>query len=114
MVPQVAFKNSMWTYVCKLLQFSNSNPTDYYLSNPDELSRSLICRITEEKDLSVWCTSDIKASLQVAMQTLGMLKRSFNFLSMDSFILLYRTYIRLHLQYCVPSWAPYLAKTLMP
>ena len=52
----------------------------------------------------------MKPSLQVqkavakAMQTLGM--------SRDSFLFLYRTYIRPHLEYCVPSWSPYLVKDI--
>jgi len=36
----------------------------------------------------------------------------FKFLSKDSFLFLYRTYIRPHLEYCVPSWSPYLAKDI--
>ena len=70
---------------CKLLQLCNSSPANYYLSSPDGLFRSLICKVTEEKDLGVWCTSDMKSSLQVqkavaiAMQTLSFLKRSFKF-----------------------------------
>ena len=70
---------------CKLLQLGNSSPANYYLSSPNGFFRSLICKVTEEKDLGVWCTSDMKPSLQVqkavtkAMQTLGMLKRSFKF-----------------------------------
>ena len=41
-----------------------------------------------------------------------MLKRSFKFLSKDSFLFLYRTYIRPHLEYCAPSWSPYLTKDI--
>ena len=68
---------------------------NYYLHNPNECSRSLIFGATEEKDLGVWCTSEMKPSLQVqkavakAMQTLGMIKRSFKYLSKDSFLFLY-------------------------
>ena len=60
----------------------------------------------------------MKTSLQVqkavakAMQTLSMLKRSFKFLLKDLFLFLYKTYIRLHLEYCAPSWSPYLAKDI--
>ena len=62
---------------CKLLQLGNSSPTNYYLHNQNECSRSLISRVTEDKDLGVWCTSKMKPSLQVqkavakVMQTLG-------------------------------------------
>ena len=58
----------------------------------------------------MWCTSDMKPSLQVqkavtkAMQTLGMLKRPFKLLSRDLFLFLYRTYIRPHLEYLMPSY----------
>ena len=75
MVPQVALKN--YVDKCKLLQLGNSSPVNYYFSIPNDLSKSLICRVIEEKDLGVWCTSDMKTSLQVqkavakAMQTLS-------------------------------------------
>ena len=78
----------MWTNV-NCYNWVILDPANYYLSNPDELSKSLICRVTEGKDLGVQGTNDMKTSLQVQkpvakiMQTLGMLKRSFN--SSDSF-----------------------------
>ena len=52
---------------CRLLQLGNPIPTNYYLHNPNECSRSLISRETEEKDLAIciWCTSEMKPSLQV-------------------------------------------------
>ena len=79
---------------------------------------NVISRVIEEKDLGIWCTSEMKPSLQVqnavakAMQTLSMIKRSFKYLSKVSFLFLYRTYIRLHLEYCAPIWSPYLAKDI--
>ena len=54
----------------------------------------------------------VQKAVTKAMQTLGMLKRSFKFLSRDLFLFLYRTYIRPHLEYCAPSWSPYLAKDI--
>ena len=50
---------------CQLLQLGNPIPTNYDLHNPNECSRSLISGATEEKDLGVWCTSEMKPSLQV-------------------------------------------------
>ena len=84
----------MWTNF-KLLWLGNSIAllTSYYLSNPDKFSKSLIRRVTEEKDLGVWCTSDMKKSLQVqevadkAMQTLGMLRDHSSFVKGLVFIL---------------------------
>ena len=103
---------------CKLLQLGNPIPTNYYLHNPNECSRSLTSRAPEEKSLGIWCTSEMKPSLQgqkavaKAMQTLDMIKGSFKYLSKDSLLLLYRTYIRPHLKHCKPIWSPYLAKDI--
>ena len=72
--------------------------------------------VTEAKDLDVWCTSKMEPSLQVqkavakAIQTLGMMKRSFKYLSKDSFLFLYKTYIRLYFKYYAPTWSPFLVK----
>ena len=74
--------------------------------------------VTEENDLGVWYTSEMKPSLQVqkaivkAMQTLGMMKRFFMYLSMDSYLFLYKIYVRSHLEYCAPTWSPYLTKDI--
>ena len=60
----------------------------------------------------------MKPSLQVqksvakAMQALGMMKGSFKYLSEDLFQFLYKIYIRPHLEYCAPTWSPYLAKDI--
>ena len=44
---------SFKTDKCKLLQLGNSSSANYYSSNPDELSKSLNCRVPEEKDLRI-------------------------------------------------------------
>ena len=104
---------------CKLIQLGNSSPINYYLYGPNECSRSLISRVIEEKDLGIWCTSKMKPSLQVqkalakAMQTLSMLKRSFKYLSKDSFLFLYKlTSDHILNSYCAPTWSPHLAKDI--
>ena len=64
----------------------------------------------------------MKPSLQVqeavakAMQIFNMMKRSFKYLSnlKDSFLFLYKTYIRPHLEYCAPTRLPYLVKDIGP
>ena len=38
---------------CKLLQLGNSNPTSYYLYDPNTHARPFIFRVTEEKDLGL-------------------------------------------------------------
>jgi len=41
-----------------------------------------------------------------------MIRRTFQSMSKDLFVFLYRTYVRPHLEYCVQLWNPYLAKDI--
>jgi hypothetical protein len=41
---------------------------------------------------------------------MGMVRRNFRNLDKEDFLLIYKTYIRPHLEYCFQAWAPHLAK----
>ena len=63
--------------------------------------------INEEKNVGVWMTTDLKSSTQCqkaskkTMQALGMVRISFKHITKDSFVTLYRAYVRPHLELCV-------------
>jgi len=69
----------------------------------------------EERDLGVIIFSNLKPSAQClkaankAMSVLGMVKRNFRRLDVDSFNVIYKGYIRPHL-FCIQAWSPFLAK----
>ncbi len=70
--------------------------------------------VHEEKDLGVWCMSNLKCSKQCneaakkATLVLRNLKKSFEELEAQSFQIIYKTYITTHLQYAVQAWCPKL------
>ena len=84
----------------------------------DDGSNSKLRVVSSEKDLGVWITSELDFSLQCdkasvkAMQSLGLIKRTFINLTKESFLIIYETYIRPHLEYCVSIWNPNLAKSI--
>ena len=61
--------------------------------------------VTEERDLGVKITSDLKVSRQClnavskANKVLGMVRRQFHNLDKTSFLILYKGFIRPHLEY---------------
>lgn len=40
------------------------------------------------------------------------MRRSFNFLDKESFNIIYKTYMRPHLEYCAQAWNPYFRKDI--
>ena len=101
---------------CKCMQLGNSTPTTYTLFDHDNGIRTNLNTVSEEKDLGVWYSSDLKPSLQCnkatakAMKSLGLLRRTFSNINKKNFPFLYKTYIRPHLEYCIQIWAPYLVQ----
>ena len=71
-----------------------------------------------ERDLGIWVSNDLKWEIQSknaatrAMTVLGMIRRTFSFVDVNGFQLLYNVYIRLHLEFCVQAWSPYFKKDI--
>ena len=77
-----------------------------------------LAQVSQTKDLGVWLTDSLTPTLQCqktaskAMQVMEMIRRSFKYLTKESFLLLYKSLIRPHLEYCIPAWSPYLVKDI--
>ena len=97
---------------CKVMTLGHKFNTSYTL---DENSLE---KIHIEKDLGVWVSNDLKPSLQCskaaskAFGVLASIKRNFTSLNKEGFTILYRTFIRPHLEYCIQAWSPYLQKDI--
>ena len=64
----------------------------------------------------MWVNNELKYSDQCgkaagkAMSVLGVIKRSFKRLDIESLKILYNTYVRPQLEYCVQAWCLYYKK----
>ena len=99
---------------CKVMHVGHGLEMQYYLEE-NGVKINLESTV-EEKDLGVLVTSDLKVGNQCrkaaskAMSILGMIRRSFDRIDKDDFQILYKTYIRPCVEYCVQAWSPYLVK----
>ena len=65
------------------------------------------------KDLGVTFDSLLRFGLHInekinkAYSILGIIKRNFNFLDKDSFLIMYKSLVRSHLEYANCIWSPY-------
>ena len=70
--------------------------------------------VAEERN----CSNNLKQLLQrakavqKAMQVLGIITRNFSMNDKEDFRLLFNSYVRLHLEYCVQLWSPYFKKDI--
>ena len=100
---------------CKVMHIGKNNPKLEYTMRTENENRILI-ETREEKDLCVCTTNDLKHEKQViaasqrAMTVLRSVKRAFVRFDIETFSIIYTTYIRPHLEYCIQAWAPYYAK----
>ena len=87
------------------------------MTDVSDVQTSLV-QVSQVRDLGVWLTNLFTPTLQCqkavnkAMQVMGMIRRSFKYLTKESFLLLYKSLIRPHLEYCIPCWTLYLAKDI--
>ena len=86
---------------CKVMHFGKHNAHyDYTLNNKP------LVKVTEERDLGIVISSDLKVSQQCsqayskASKMLGVLNRSIVYKSKDIMLKLYKSLVRPHLEYC--------------
>jgi len=74
--------------------------------------------VQEERDLGVIITADLKSSSEcikpvaTARRVIGMVRRNFRHLDIDDFRLIYKTYIRPHLKFCIQAWSTHFIKDI--
>ena len=81
-------------------------------------TRKELGSVQEERDLGVTITTDLKSfsqcikSMATARMVIGMVRRNFRHLDIDDFRLIYKTYIRPLLEFCIQAWFPYFVKDI--
>jgi len=86
------------------MHIGHTHPIQYYTEERGQLRQ--LQTITEEKDLEIFVTYDLKSSRecaqasQKAMSVLGMIRRNFRRITVQDFKILYKSYIWTHLEYC--------------
>jgi len=88
--------------------------TRYFIANGYD--RQELESVIEEKGLGVYFSSDLKVSTQClksaekARKIIGLVRRQFRRMDKHDFLLIHKTYIRPHLEYCFQAWSPHLVK----
>jgi hypothetical protein len=93
---------------CKVMHMGHQNPAFNYTMKGQVLEETM-----EEKDIGVMVTSNLKPSAQcaraakTAQTVLGQISRTFHYRDRHVFLRLYQQYVRPHLEFSTPAWAPW-------
>ena len=99
------------------MHIGHAFPTEYFIGG-DEGMKVKLEEIVIEKGLGVNITNDLKPSekcckaARKARSVLAMVKRNFKRLDKQDFLLIYKIYIRPHMEYCVQAWSSHLVKDI--
>ena len=96
---------------CNVLHMGKHNPScTYVLETGGQIVNINECK--QEKDLGVIFDSKlsfdahVQSCISKANRILGIIRRSFSYLNKESFLLLYKSLVRPHLEYANVIWAP--------
>ena len=101
---------------CRVMHLGGREKYSYSITQANEVFR--LAETNQERDLGVMVTSDMKSSVQCAkaaaksMAMLGLVKRQFKNIGRKEFEILYKCYVRPHMEYCVQSWSPHLKRDI--
>jgi hypothetical protein len=91
---------------CKVVHFGRTNRKFAYTMNGEMLSEA-----EEERDIGVEVHQSLKTSKQcakaatTARMVLSQITRAFHYRDKFTFVKLYKTYVRPHLEFCTPGWS---------
>ena len=97
---------------CSIMHLGKNNRKYSYTMGGYAPAGVVLATSTEEKDVGVMISDNLKPAAQVAKavskanQVLGQMSRAFHYRDKYTWIRLYKTYIRCHLEYSVQAWCP--------
>ena len=103
---------------CKVMHIGHSFQTKYYMG--EDSARKELESVHQERDLGVIITSDLKSSSQCLKsaatksdwKVTAMVRRTFRNLDIADFRLIYKTYVRPHMEFCIQAWSPHFIKDI--
>ena len=97
---------------CKCIHTGHGNMDEEY-----KMEDAVLGRTTQEKDLGVTFSADMKVSEQCGIvaskgnQILGLIRRTIMYKEKQLIVPLYKAIVRPHLEYCIQAWRPYRKRT---
>ncbi len=103
---------------CKIMKVgNNTDDRDYYFNSSED--SVVIARTDKEKDIGVIIDDklnfreDISTRVNKANQTMGTIRRTYDHLDEENFVLLFKGLVRPHVEYAASVWSPVYKKDIV-
>ena len=103
---------------CMVMSFGRNVEKSYTYNILENSQIKPLTRTDQIKDLGILLderltfSDHINDKINKAFSMLGIIKRNFKHLTIQSFIMLYKNMVRSHLDYCSSVWSPYMKKDI--
>ena len=103
---------------CKVLHLGHNNDISRYTMLDSQGDYIQIEPVDSEKDLGVTFEHNLKFERHItncvtkAQRVLALIRRSFDYMESDMFLILYKTFVRPLLEYSTTVWSPFLKKDI--
>ena len=103
---------------CKLMTIGRDTPTEHYTMYSEDKGLIPIANVQSEKDvgvifdLNMSFREDINSRATKANNIMGIIRRTYTYLDIESFNLLFKSLVRPHLEYGAPIWNPQLKRDI--
>ena len=103
---------------CKLMTIGRDPPTEYYTMYSEDKGLIPMANVQSEKDvgvifdLNMTFREDINSRATKANNIMGIIRRTYTYLDIESFKLLFKSLVRPHLEYGAPIWNPQLKRDI--
>ena len=101
---------------CKVMHIGHNYRFLYTIQQNNTMYR--LSDTAEERDLGIVVTDNLSVLTQCvvaakkAMKVLGMIRRQFKDMNMECFTILYKSFVRPHMEFAIQAWSPYLKKDI--
>ena len=101
---------------CKFMQIGNRPEQTQYFMKDQHNDINQIQEVDSEKDLGITFdpkltfSSHVNNKVKIANRNIGIIIKSFSYMSNDMFLTLYKSLVRPHLEYISPIWSPRFLK----
>ena len=97
---------------CKTVHYGKNNQIDQYTMNFEDIETASKEKNLEGLKQDLMFGGHIAEEVNKANSTLSLIVRTFDYIEKDSFILLYKSIVRPHVEYGNTIWYPFLRKDI--